>query len=399
MPWTIFRGCWFHFTRAVTRRWRRLRLNRAPQIILHLTWVLPLVPANLFRQGFEEIRRQANLAREDFPRVNFFISYLETFWLPLADRVSTRHSVIRTNNVAEAFNRQLIPRLGGGNLDLFLFIERLAVIIRDEELRWRRLDQGHDLGAERRAYQSHVDSRIINFQRALDNERITVVEFLHSIMLQRVEVAIMDANIRLNDENFDSEDEMPRLQDLEDPINAAIIPENPLPPARNPRRRFRRQGVGANGQNMNQVQGGAAGHDVPQNVRQPRGRPRNQNAVPDPIIPIVIDIHQEEIEELPAEVLDDAGGIEPVDGPRGIYEQIEIINFDGDEVAEEDDMTCVICLINRPKMAVVPCNHICLCLRCNFGRELQDAENLMRNQFYRPVCPLCRGPFRSARQT
>ncbi|XP_053597181.1 uncharacterized protein LOC128668379 [Microplitis demolitor] len=105
------------------------------------------------------------------------------------------------------------------------------------------------------------------------------------------------------------------------------------------------------------------------------------------------------IEELPAVILDDAGGIEPLNGPPGIYERIEIIDFDGDEVADEDEVTCVYCLTNRPKVAVVPCNHLCLCLRCNFGRELQDAEHLRRNEFYQPLCPLCRGSFRSARQT
>ncbi|XP_074103717.1 uncharacterized protein LOC141530492 isoform X1 [Cotesia typhae] len=218
MRWVIFRGCWFHFTRAVTRRWRRLRLIRAPEAVLHLTWVLPLVPAYLFQEAFEVIRTEARVIERDHPRIMFFITYIETYWLPQAARVSTRNSPIRTNNVAEAFNRQLVTRLGGAHLNLFLFIERLNSIIRDEEIKWRRLDQGHDLAAERRAYQASVDSRIRNYQIALDNGRFTVAEFLRTVGLQRVHVAVADANIRLQDEQFDSDDEMPLLRDLADPL-------------------------------------------------------------------------------------------------------------------------------------------------------------------------------------
>lgn len=80
------------------------------------------MPAYLFQEAFEVIRTEARLIERDHPRIMFFITYIETYWLPQAARVSTRNSPIRTNNVAEAFNRQLVTRLGGAHLNLFLFI-------------------------------------------------------------------------------------------------------------------------------------------------------------------------------------------------------------------------------------------------------------------------------------
>ncbi|XP_044587842.1 uncharacterized protein LOC123267333 [Cotesia glomerata] len=387
MRWVIFRGCWFHFTRAVTRRWRRLRLTGAPEFVLHLTWVLPLVPAHLFQEAFQIIRAEAPLIERNYPRIMFFIAYIETYWLPQAARVSTRNSVIRTNNVAEAFNRQLVTRLGGAHLNLFLFIERLTSIIKDEEIRWLA-----------------VDSRIINYQTALDNGRFTVAEFLRTVGLQRVHAAVADANIRLQDEDFDSDDEMPLLTDLADPVSAnenlSVLPI--LPPIREARRRRRRgarRGGGvevARGAVINNPQIGGRG--------RPRGRPRGARGGRQvDIPPIAAGIGQNQPVIVEAENV--APGPEnnlPRDGGQNnngdVYDRIEVNEFENDELADGNARTCSICLLNIPKIIIVPCFHLCLCFRCNFARQLIDADLLEVNAEYRPTCPVCRTPIDNTRE-
>lgn len=81
----------------------------------------------------------------------------------------------------------------------------------------------------------------------------------------------------------------------------------------------------------------------------------------------------------------------PVKGDSGVYERIEVNSFDDDEVAEENAGVCAVCLLNRPKVIVFPCFHLCLCLRCNFGRQLVDADHLAVNRNNRSTCPVSRG--------
>ncbi|XP_074113955.1 uncharacterized protein LOC141537015 [Cotesia typhae] len=421
MRWVIFRGCWFHFTRAVTRRWRRLRLIRAPEAVLHLTWVLPLVPAYLFQEAFEIIRTEARVIERDHP-------------------------------------------------------QRLNSIIRDEEIKWRRLDQGHDLAAERRAYQASVDSRIRNYQIALDNGRFTVAEFLRTVGLQRVHVAVADANIRLQDEQFDSDDEMPLLRDLADPVganeNLPVLPA--LPPIREARRHRRRGarrggGVEVGGEAViNNQQIGGRG--------RPRGRPRGarggrQVHIP-PIAagieqnqPVIIEGNvveriktQEEewitrassfvkpkrqflqLTRLRQYLLEEAFTVKDFLKATLNREVTDLISneiirndviFDNIDLTiphfenrhqdvarpEEDDTTngadnddgareavvvnrgnCSICLTASSTIVVLPCFHLCLYMPCNTMMQHHYNRQLAENEALYPTCPVCRTRIDSTRE-
>lgn len=55
-----------------------------------------------------------------------------------------------------------------------------------------------------------------------------------------------------------------------------------------------------------------------------------------------------------------------------------------DEPSEENDLTCVTCLVNKRQYAVEPCNHLSMCGRCT------DVHRKGRDTSVFVVCPMCR---------
>lgn len=80
----VIRGCWFHFCRAVDRRFRRLGLNRIKnkhaKKIRKMLMSIPLLPAHLIHEGFEIIKRFAKKHRL-FKRFTKLFSYFQRQWL------------------------------------------------------------------------------------------------------------------------------------------------------------------------------------------------------------------------------------------------------------------------------------------------------------------------------
>ncbi|XP_057332080.1 uncharacterized protein LOC130671948 [Microplitis mediator] len=98
IPWVRRRGCWFHFARV---RFPANRCQEAIQVIVNL-----LQPLENFNDNYFLFRR-----------------YLQRFWLPQANTVSVCDVPWRTNNVAEAFNRHLLARMGRPHPPLFRFLD------------------------------------------------------------------------------------------------------------------------------------------------------------------------------------------------------------------------------------------------------------------------------------
>ena len=73
--------------------------------------VLPLLPANLIADGFAVIRARAT---HGVALMDDLLAYVDQQWLTRVGAVilSVHGRVRRTNNAAEAFNRQLNVRLG-----------------------------------------------------------------------------------------------------------------------------------------------------------------------------------------------------------------------------------------------------------------------------------------------
>lgn len=98
-------------------------MKKANKEILHLTYALPLLPANEFAAGCQVITALADpLAVGNLQALNTFTHYVRTQWVPLADVVSVYGSPIRTNNVAESFNRHSLKKLGGRHPGIWIFL-------------------------------------------------------------------------------------------------------------------------------------------------------------------------------------------------------------------------------------------------------------------------------------
>lgn len=84
-PFTILRGCWFHYKRAVKKQCSKFGLNslmssnKIAATILEKLLNLPLLPKHLFVQGYSAIKRQA--ARHHISKeFNRLFRYFEAYW-------------------------------------------------------------------------------------------------------------------------------------------------------------------------------------------------------------------------------------------------------------------------------------------------------------------------------
>lgn len=121
----------FIFAQAVTRKWNSLALGDrdTPEYrILCLTWALPLIPANRFREALDVIVNLILPLEMDHDNYYLFRRYLERYWLLHANVVSVYNSPWRTNNISEAFNRHLLSKLGE-HPNLFSFLREYKILV------------------------------------------------------------------------------------------------------------------------------------------------------------------------------------------------------------------------------------------------------------------------------
>ncbi|CAC82100.3 putative recombinase [Bracoviriform inaniti] len=182
MPSVVIRGCWFHFTKAISTYWQDLGLKNVPsssvQDILSLSWVLPLLPKKHFPTAIAFYEKKAEEVEPEYQdKVNKFIAYLKKQWLRIAEIVSLWGSPIRTNNICESFHRWVSKRLGN-HPNFYVFIDKLTKVITEIENKWQELQRDGSASGTKCFKQFKIDSYIHNQQIALRNGRIDVDEFL-----------------------------------------------------------------------------------------------------------------------------------------------------------------------------------------------------------------------------
>lgn len=83
-PNAIIKGCWFHFCRAINKRYLKLGLNRIKnkhsRRICRMLMSIPLLPPHLIHEGFEAINKFARKHRL-FKRFASLFSYIQRYWL------------------------------------------------------------------------------------------------------------------------------------------------------------------------------------------------------------------------------------------------------------------------------------------------------------------------------
>lgn len=114
------------------RKWRKLQLSHAPQTILSMTMVLPLLPADIFHEALLIIQAEADLLSHGHPNVLQFMSYLRLTWSNMASKISTYGCPIRTNNIVESFHNIATQKLGTRNINVWTFLGN----VNDKMLLW-----------------------------------------------------------------------------------------------------------------------------------------------------------------------------------------------------------------------------------------------------------------------
>lgn len=83
-PRILLKGCWFHLSRAVERRSRKLGLtklaNKNGKVVRKMLKNLPLLPADRIEEGFQII---INFAKKNrlFKRFELLFKYYRNYWL------------------------------------------------------------------------------------------------------------------------------------------------------------------------------------------------------------------------------------------------------------------------------------------------------------------------------
>lgn len=114
-----------YILQAITRKWNSLHLNREENLkdFLNFLWAIPLLPPEHFDEAIRVIRQLVDAAvGNEVVGVNLFFNYWRRYWLPQREIVSVWRAPVRTNNIAEGFNRHIITRLGGIRPPFFRFL-------------------------------------------------------------------------------------------------------------------------------------------------------------------------------------------------------------------------------------------------------------------------------------
>ncbi|XP_070168069.1 uncharacterized protein [Polyergus mexicanus] len=200
-------GCWFHFNQAVLRKWRKLRLSNIPKMVLSMTMTLPLLPPDMFQEALLIIQTEADLLSTEYPDILQFISYLRLTWSNMASKISTYRCPVRTNNIVESFHNIAMQKLGTRNINVWTFLDKLSHLITDQELDLRRLNNGVRPRRLRTRANRELDSKIINAQKDLVNQRLSLKEFLlmfttNNNIFQMEQLASLEDATLTNDEHI-----------------------------------------------------------------------------------------------------------------------------------------------------------------------------------------------------
>ncbi|XP_032687583.1 uncharacterized protein LOC116851855 [Odontomachus brunneus] len=96
----------------------------------------------------------------------------------MATKISIYRCPVHTNNIVESFHNIAVQKLGTRNINVWTFLNKLSNLITDQELDLRRLKNGVRPRRPRTRTNKELDTKIINAQEDLVNQRLSLREFL-----------------------------------------------------------------------------------------------------------------------------------------------------------------------------------------------------------------------------
>ncbi|XP_076397916.1 uncharacterized protein LOC143263938 isoform X2 [Megachile rotundata] len=211
-PAVTIHGCWFHFNQALLRKWRKLGLQCTEKKVLSMAMTMPLAPPDMFPQALNEIQLVADRSAATFPNVLQFMVYLRSVWLPIASKVSVYGSAVRTNNIVESFHNTLSQRFQTTRPNLWIFLDNLSKLIKDETINYERLIKNLKITRIRTRVNREKNAKIRLAQENLVSGILPLEQFLNMFDRDYEQQRYMD--------NFlPRENRLPRhIQPNEDPV-------------------------------------------------------------------------------------------------------------------------------------------------------------------------------------
>ena len=186
-PLAEFKGCYFHFTQALMRKFQTIGLQVAyrsdeeAKQFLRKTAALAFVPTKFVRLAWQGIKASAP---SHLPRIEEFIEYFESTWLvgsfPLSMWNIHDNDEYRTNNHVEGWHKRLKSLVGKAHPNIYEFVE----VIKKEQTATEILIAQLGAGAtvpKRSSKTIVTDKKIKELRDRFDQNDISVEEYLHGV--------------------------------------------------------------------------------------------------------------------------------------------------------------------------------------------------------------------------
>ncbi|KAK3933081.1 Protein RMD5-like protein [Frankliniella fusca] len=147
--------------------------------LVRMCMAIPLLPPELIRPAFQELRRFARL-RDFYPTMEPFLDYVENTWLNDIgpEHISVYRRSRRTNNDQESYHRTLVDTLGQPHGNPWVWMDHYRDHEQQHRLRHLQAGAGYNPSRAKRSKYVLLDRRIANATRRLEARRITSIQFL-----------------------------------------------------------------------------------------------------------------------------------------------------------------------------------------------------------------------------
>ncbi|XP_051168844.1 uncharacterized protein LOC127286455, partial [Leptopilina boulardi] len=165
-----YHGCWFHFKKNARKRWKRTGLLRdGPQDFLELVLTIALLPAHLIEKAVKILESKIkDYDKKYWHKLEKFMKYIRRNWVKIADILSVNNLEQQTNNISESFNSRAVSRIGI-HPNVWEFLDKIKIVISDEESRMDKLLNGEDLGCSMKKEDRKRNNRIRKAEEMLRN--------------------------------------------------------------------------------------------------------------------------------------------------------------------------------------------------------------------------------------
>ena len=186
-PLADFKGCYFHFSQALMRKFQALGLRVAyrsdeeAKQFLRTTAALAFVPIRFVRLAWQGIKASAPT---HLPRIEEFVEYFESTWLvgnfPVQMWNVYENEDYRTNNHLEGWHKRLKCLVGKSHPNIYEFVEVMKKEQTATEVLMLQLSAGAS-APKRSAKSITMDKKIKELKDRFEKNSVSLEEYLHGV--------------------------------------------------------------------------------------------------------------------------------------------------------------------------------------------------------------------------